>query len=93
MPWHLAVTAGVAVTMAGQASRLGGRRRTSFEMERTHLFWLTLTLAELQILPYKGLEAAMSIHLDQVYPYLLLALRVFPSLVLITELLLSGKGL
>jgi hypothetical protein len=61
-------------------------------MERTCLFWLMLALAKLQILPYKGLEVAMSICLDQVCPYLLLVLHVFPLLVLIVESLLSGKG-
>jgi hypothetical protein len=93
MAQHLAVPAGVAVAMARWASGLRGCGgwRTSFETERTHLFQLMLMLAELWILPYKGLEAAMSICLDQVCPYLFLALRVFPSLVLVVEPLLPGE--
>jgi hypothetical protein len=92
MSWHLTIMAGVAAAMAGQASRLGGRRHTSFETERTHLFQLMLTLAKLWILPYKGLEAAMSIYLDQACPYLLLVLRMFPLLMFVAEPLLSGEG-
>jgi hypothetical protein len=62
-------------------------------MERTCLLRLTLTLAELRILPYKGPEVAISICLDQACPYLFLVLHMFPLLVLIAELLLSGEDL
>jgi hypothetical protein len=59
------------------------------KVERTHLIGFTLALAKLWVLPYKGLEVAMSIHLDQSHPHLFLALGMLPSLMLVVELLLS----
>jgi hypothetical protein len=57
---HLAIAAGVAATMASEAScfsTLGGRC-TSSEVEGLYLIELALPLAELWVLPYKGPEVA-----------------------------------
>jgi hypothetical protein len=91
VPRYLAVPAGVTATAASKAGRLGGRGHTSFKAEGTDLVGLMLTLTELGVLPYKGPKAAMSVSSDQSFPYLLLALYVLPSLVLIAELLLPGE--
>jgi hypothetical protein len=63
------------------------------KVERSCLIKLTLTLTELWVLPYKGPEVAMSVCSNQMHPHLLLALCMFPLLVLIMESLLSGKDL
>jgi hypothetical protein len=91
MPRYLAVPAGVVAAVASKASRLGGRRCTSFKAEGAGLVGLSLMLAKLGVLPYKGPEAAMSISSNQPFPYLLLALCVLPPLVFIAESLLPSK--
>jgi hypothetical protein len=90
MPRYLAVSAGVTAAVASQASRLSGRRCTSFKVEGTGLVGLTLTLTELGVLPYKGPEVAMSVGSDQPFPHLLLAFCMFPPLMLIVSRFFSA---
>jgi hypothetical protein len=60
MTWHLAVTAGVMVVTASEASCFStrGGRCISSKAEGLYLFKLMLLLAKLWVLPYKGPEAA-----------------------------------
>jgi hypothetical protein len=57
---HLAVTAGVAATLAGEAGWfcISGGGCASSKMVGLDLVVLALPLAELWVLPYKGPEAA-----------------------------------
>jgi hypothetical protein len=93
MAWHLTVTAGVMVTMAGEASGFGilGGGCTSSEAVGLHLIVLVLPLAELWVLLYKGLEAARSVSSNEASSHLLLALGVLPPLMLVMKSLLSHK--
>jgi hypothetical protein len=92
---YLTVTAGMVTAMAGEASGFstlwGGC--ASSKAVGLYLVVLTLPLAELWVLPYKGLEVAGSISSDEVSSYLLLALGVFPPLVFVAKLLLPCKEL
>jgi hypothetical protein len=49
--------------------------------------------AKLGVLPYKGPEVAVGVHLYQMHSYLLLALHMLLALVLIAELLLPSEDL
>jgi hypothetical protein len=93
--WHLTVAAGVMATTASEAGGFGilGGGCTSSETVQLHLVVLALPLAELQVLPYKGPEAAGSISSNEASPHLFLALSMLPPLVLITKSLLSCKEL
>jgi hypothetical protein len=55
------------------------------------LIKLALLLAKLWVLPYKGLEVAWSVSLNEASPYLLLLFGMLPLLVFVMELLLPGK--
>jgi hypothetical protein len=93
--WYLAVATGVAVMAAGKASGFGvlGGGCTSSKVVWLHLIMLALLLAELWVLPYKGLEAARSISSDEASSHLFLVLGVLPPLVLVMKPLLSCKEL
>jgi hypothetical protein len=56
---YLTVTAGMAVTAAGEAGGFGGARGgcASLKAVRLCLVVLALSLTRLWVLPYKGLEA------------------------------------
>jgi hypothetical protein len=92
---HLAVTAGVAAMSAGKAGGFGslGRGRTSSQAVGLHLVVLTLPLAELWVLPYKGPEAARGVRSDEASPHLLLSLGMLPPLMFIAKPLLSHEKL
>jgi hypothetical protein len=92
---HLAVAAGVAAALASKAGSFGslGRGRTSLQAVRLRLVMLTLPLAKLWVLPYKGPEVARGVSSDEASPHLFLVLGVLPPLMLVTKPLLSCEKL
>jgi hypothetical protein len=88
---YLTITTGVTTMAASEASGFSGLWGgcASLEAVRLHLVVLALLLAELWVLPYKGLEAAGSVSSDEASSHLFLALGVLPPLVLVTKPLLS----
>jgi hypothetical protein len=82
---YLTVTAGMAAVAAGEAGGFGSAQGgcASSKTVRLYLVVLALLLAELWVLPYKGLEAAGSVSSNEASSHLLLALRMLPSLVFV----------